>query len=174
MSNPLAFPTISRLVDLPPDLAREAFDVTARDLAWGHEGTAWTIVVPSGRLDLRGNGIPSGSPGGYWPYRQVTGRLRAPWMGKGLVVRLELLPWSDTHTELGLGLPDALRLLGARHGRPYLRVGGDVVEGLRSAMHDRLATVLSGWVRGTEEQFAAPLHLRGGTARSASTGTPPP
>jgi hypothetical protein len=157
MSNPLAFPHISRLVDLPPALAREAFDVTARDLARGHAGTAWTIAVPSGRLHLRGNGILSGSRG-YWPYRQVTGRLRAPWMGKGLVVQLELLPWSDTRTELGLGLPAASRLLGARHGRAYLRVGGDVVEALRSAMDDRLATVLSGWVRGTEEEFAAPLH----------------
>jgi len=158
MSNPLAFPHISRLVDLPPDLAREAFDVTARDLAQGHDGTAWTIAVPSGRLDLGGNGIFSGSPGGSWPYRQVTGRLRAPWMRKGLVVQLELLPWSDTHTELGLGLPGAPRLLGRRHDRAYLRVGGEVLEALRSAMNDRLATlVTTRWARGTEEEFAAPL-----------------
>src|SRR5207247_2020354 len=69
MSNPLAFPHISRLVDLPPDLAREAFDQTARDLARGPAGTAWTIAVPAGRVDLRGNGILSGSPQGSWPYR---------------------------------------------------------------------------------------------------------
>jgi hypothetical protein len=78
-------------------------------------------------------------------------------MGKGLIVQLELLPWSDTHTELGLGLPGAPRLLGRRHDRAYLRVGGDVVEALRSAMDDRLATLVSTrWARGTEE-FAAPL-----------------
>jgi len=158
MSNPLAFPYISRLVDLPPDLAREAFDLTSRDLARRDADTAWTIAVPSGRLDLGGNGILSGSPAGSWPYRQVTGRLRAPWMRKGLIVQLELLPWSDTHTELGLGLPGAPRLLGGRHDRAYLRVGGDVVEALRSAMNDRLAaTLISSWARGTVDEFAAPL-----------------
>lgn len=157
MSNPLAFPYISRLVDLPPDLAREAFDVTARDLARGRQGTAWAIAVPSGRLDLRGNGILSGSPGGTWPYRQVTGRLRAPWMRKGLIVQLELLPWSDTRTELGLGLPGAPGLLGGRHDRAYLRVGGEVVEALRFAMNDRLAALVSSWARGTGEEFTAPL-----------------
>jgi hypothetical protein len=158
MSNPLAFPHISRLVDLPPDLARESFDMTTRDLARGPAGTPWTIAVPSGRLDLRRNGILSDSPRGSWPYRQVTGRLRAPWMRNGLLVQLELLPWSDTHTELGLGLLVAPRLLGGRHGRAYLRVGGDVVEALRSAMNDRLANlVTTRWARGTEEEFAVPL-----------------
>ena len=156
MSNPLTFPHISRLVDLPPGLAREAFDLAARDLARGPAGAAWTIAVSAGRLDLCGNGILSGSRQPSWPYRQVTGRLRAPWMRKGLIVELELLPWSDTHTELGLGLPGSAGLFGGRHERAYLRVGGEVVEALRSAMDDRLATIVSTrWARGTEE-FAAP------------------
>jgi hypothetical protein len=151
------FPHISRLVDLPADLAKEAFDRVASGRAGGEGEGAWRVVVSSGRLDLEGPGIVSSPPGTYWPYRRVGGRLRPAGTWRGLAVELELLPWSDVRTELGLALVRGPGPLAVGLNRAYLRVGGDVLEGLRLAMEDRLVALLWGLTTVAEEEFATPF-----------------
>jgi hypothetical protein len=151
------FPHISRLVDLPADLAKEAFDAVAAGHAGGEGGGAWRVVVSSGRLDLARPEIVSASPRTYWPYRRVRGRLRPAGTWRGLAVELELLPWSDARTELGLALIRGPGPLTVGLNRPYLRVGGDVLEGLRLAMEDWLVALLWGFTTAAEDEFATPF-----------------
>lgn len=138
-------PPISLVVDLAPDLAQAAFELVASERA-GH-----------GRLDLDGAGIVLPPTHLYLPVRQVKGRLRPPGR-RSLPVMLELIPWSDSQTELVLLPAERTRRLTARHGGRYLQTGHEALTSLRSAMEDwpsALLDRLRKWW--TEEELAAPL-----------------
>jgi hypothetical protein len=148
------YPYISRIVDLPPDLAKAAFDAVASECA-GESSRAWEIVVPGGLLELDGPGVVPLLPGGYAAYRKVGGVLRRGWsgLGAGLPAELELLPWSASRTELGL-----TPMGGLGPWRPsirrYLEIGGAALEGLRSAIMGWPDSLLGGLDDDWEEELA--------------------
>lgn len=148
------YPYISRLVELPPDLAKVAFDAVASECA-GESSRAWEVVVPGGLLELDGPGVVPLLPGGYAPYRKVGGVLRRGWsgLGAGLPVELELLPWSASKTELGL---TAMGGQGPRRlsVRRYLEVGGVALEGLRAGVTAWPDSLLRGLADDWEEELA--------------------
>ena len=148
------YPYISRLVELPPDLAKVGFDAVASECA-GESSRAWEVVVPGGLLELDGPGVVPLLPGAYAPYRKVGGVLRRGWSGLGtsVPVELELLPWSASRTELGL---TARGVRGPRRlsVRRYLEVGGAALDGLRSVVMDWPGSLLGGLADGWEEELA--------------------
>ena len=104
---PGAFPFLSRVLDLPPLVAQAAFDAVRGDHRLQGGPMQWSVQVPAGSLELAGPGWVSPPPRTcYWSYRAVPGTIRpASWPPTGAVaVRLELLPWSDIRTALGLGV----------------------------------------------------------------------
>jgi hypothetical protein len=148
------YPYISRVVDLPPDLAKAAFDAVASECA-GESSRAWEVVVPGGLLELDGPGVVPLLAGGYAAYRKVGGVLRRGWSGLGasVPVELELLPWSASKTELGL---TPMGSWGPRRlsVRRYLEVGGAALDGLRSAVRVWPDCLLGGLAEDWEAELA--------------------
>ena len=147
------YPYISRVVDLPPDLAKAAFDAVASECA-GETNRPWEVVVPGGLVELDGPGMVPLLSSGYGPYRKVRGTLRRGWSGLGATVpvELELLPWSDSRAELGLTAVGTYPRLVSVHR--YLKVGGAAVDGLRSAITYWPDCPLEGLVPDWEQEVA--------------------
>ena len=85
---------MNRVLDVPPLVAQAAYDAHTEQ-----PGDEWVLSTANARLLLRGPvRTPAGA--GYQPYRSQPGTLMTDWMR--WPVQLELLPWSDLRTELGL------------------------------------------------------------------------
>jgi hypothetical protein len=122
------FPYLSVVTDLPPLVAQAAFDAILAD-------GARHIELKAGRLELRGNGlVPSASRAAWLPYRELPGLIRPARWRLGILVRLELWPWSDTRTALGFGLRHLPLFAGEAH---YLPMGIEALEVLAVRLEDR-------------------------------------
>lgn len=95
----------------------------------------WSVATTAGRLKL-GRHTASPAPGGRsWPALRLPGRLRigARWLATP--VELELAPWSDAATELGL------RYCGrAWPGPAYFSAANAVLDVLAVELHERART----------------------------------
>jgi hypothetical protein len=126
---------VSRVVALPPALARQVFDACRAD--WQHRSpdpSRWTVPAgPSTWLDLRGTGhTDAPDPSRSWPIRSLPGDLRTSPLSGARAVELELNPWSGGRTELGI------RLVGRRRPSPrYLRAAGAAIDALASELELR-------------------------------------
>ena len=99
------FPHLSRVLDLPPLVAQAALDAVRCDHTRPAQTQRWDVSVSSGCLKLVGQGWVSPPPRVcYWPYREIPGTIHIAAQPVPLPVRLELVPWSRTHTALGLGV----------------------------------------------------------------------
>ena len=85
---------MNRVVDLPPLVAQAAYDAHAHA-----PGGEWLLEASDARLLLRGP-VRMSIGAGYQPYRSQPGTLITGWVR--WPVELELLPWSDDCTEVGL------------------------------------------------------------------------
>lgn len=97
-------PYLGALLGLPPARSAEALG-TFRDVRRArslHPSDAWSVSLPHGRLLIVGGGDPIEAPAGThaWPLRRLVGTL----LGDRVRFRieLELSPWSDTRSELGI------------------------------------------------------------------------
>jgi hypothetical protein len=97
-----SYPYLSRVLDLPPRVAQAAFDAVHAHRARRGHPQSWDIQVEGGRLELSDRPVAAPPRACYWPYRQERGRIRSARWGLPIPVELELLPWSDRRTELGL------------------------------------------------------------------------
>jgi hypothetical protein len=153
ITSPLTY--MSVLLDIPPEDADAAFDRCRTDLT---SRTAkgrgrWSIELEGARVELRGGGrrCEPPRPSAVWPLRVVGGTLRSRGAVWRVPVELQLFPWSEARTELGLRparrwLP---RFLVAEpyflYGRAALeQLGSEIVEWAHaaresSAWRDRLA-----------------------------------
>ena len=106
---PNRLPYLTRVLDLPPLVAQAAFDATRWARARPSQPSAWAIATGAGRLELHGDGLVTPPPRPcYWSYREVPGRIRSSGWQPPIPCRLELVPWSDVRTALGLhadGIP---------------------------------------------------------------------
>lgn len=85
---------VNRVLDLPPLVAQASYDALAQQS--GGEGV---LTATNARLQLHAPvRMPVGA--GYQPYRSQPGTLMTDWLRWPF--ELELLPWSDDRTELGL------------------------------------------------------------------------
>jgi hypothetical protein len=123
---------ISRVADLPPSLADVAFADRVRR-ADGH------LAVPSGtfRVDAV---LPRPQPctNTLLPLQRVRGRLQRGGLGVSIPVELELTPWSNARTDVGLRYMGR-RIPGGRARSRYFAIGSEVVELLVAALEVWLA-----------------------------------
>lgn len=124
-------PYMWRIADVPPDAAAGAFDqILAR-----HRSGEWSSSIELGWGELR-LGVPSADARAVpWSLRHVTGMLRSRRGSYRIRVELDLLPWSDSRTELGLRpvrrWPPVLL-----SPDPYYWHGANALERLVEEMHD--------------------------------------
>lgn len=97
-------PYLGALIGLPPSRSAEALGTFAGEMRARsvHPSGAWSVSLPYGRLLIAGGGDPIEAPAGThaWPLRRLVGTLlgdRARFR-----VELELTPWSDARSELGI------------------------------------------------------------------------
>jgi hypothetical protein len=99
-------PYIGRVVELSPAAAVDALERCRLEsgLRRSDESARWTILMAWGSLELRGAGDYPEPPRAthVWPLRRFKGLLRSRRGGYRVGVELELVPWSDERTELGL------------------------------------------------------------------------
>jgi hypothetical protein len=126
---------ISRVVALPPGLARQVFDACRADRQ--HRSLVphrWT--VPAGStvfLSLDGDGCTvAPDPTRSWAMRAVPGTLHAARVGGTFAVEVELNPWSASRTEVGI------RLVGRRRASArYVHAAGAVIDAVASELELR-------------------------------------
>ena len=125
---------IERVVPIPHGAAAIALDLALLDIGAGSSsaGARWILETGDGRLMLA---APSeraapGSLSGVSPLRHTRGVIRAGMFRFG--VELELFPWSESASALGLRpLSSRPRHFGSE---TYYRVGGAGLEHLRDEM----------------------------------------
>jgi hypothetical protein len=119
------YPYVSHLLDLPPEMAELHFDLACLHLAAGGRPV---LAVRSGRLEVDGAHRPVERCRAYRPWRALRGTLHPlGWWASGIVVDLELLPWSSTRSELAL-IAGPVRRLGRIGERRFLRLAHDVLD----------------------------------------------
>lgn len=154
-------PYLSRRLELPALVAQAAFDAVRLTHSPGPPSTRWEIWASAGLLQLRGDGnLERPSRDCFWPYREVRGRLRPVrrWWHPAITVRVELVPWSESRTSLGLY---AWRYPTLATARSYLQVGRPILE--------ILATEIEAWA--FAELHEVEQTLRGRGARSSLDAT---
>jgi hypothetical protein len=126
---------VSRVVGLPPGVARQVFDACRVDRQQRSAvPSRWTVSAgPVHRLELDGPGhTPAPDPARSSAMRSCPGTLRSARVGGALHVELELNAWSGSRSELGL------RFVGRRHPPArQLAVAGAVVDALASELELR-------------------------------------
>lgn len=133
---PLNLPYLTQVLELPPLVAQAAFDAARSARTHQARPAVWGIGTAAGRLELRGGGlIPPPPRPCYWSYRHVPGRIRSTGWHPPIAVGLELVPWSDTRTALGLHVEGHPLIYADEH--LYLDVG--------QAALRTLAAALEGW-----------------------------
>jgi ParB-like chromosome segregation protein Spo0J len=142
---------VSRVVVLPPGVARQVFDACREDRQQRSPvASLWTVPAgPIHRLELDGAGltvVPDRTRS--WAMRSCPGMLRSARVRGGYHVELELNPWSGARTELGL------RFVGWRRPQSrHIAAAGAVVDALASELELRGLLALH------------PSHLTGATSR---------
>jgi hypothetical protein len=137
---PICLPYLTRVLDLPPLVAQAAFDAARSARTQPAHPATWAIKTAAGHLELHGDGrIPPPPRPCYWSYRHVPGRIRSSGWQPAIPIGLELVPWSATHTALGLHV-DRLPLIYADE-HLYLEVGHTALNTLATqletwALHD--------------------------------------
>jgi hypothetical protein len=127
------YPNVSQVLDVDPQTAAEAFDVMILDPAIAAD------LIPAGPL-LRAR------PARYDAWRRLPATLRTGRRGHGVGVVLELLPWSNSRSELAISTARRPGLLLERSVQAYLRAAtrslGTLAELLGSA---RPVAGVDGW-----------------------------
>jgi hypothetical protein len=148
---------VSRVVALPPGVARQVFDACRVDRQHRSAvGSRWTVSAgPAHHLELDGPGhTVAPDPTRSWAMRSCPGMLRSARVGGALHVELELNAWSGSRSELGL------RFVGRRHPPArHLAVAGAVVDALVSELELRGLLALH------------PSHLTGAELRQDATAS---
>jgi hypothetical protein len=123
---------ISRVLAMPLEDAADAFDRLAFQRADG--SGRWTVWLPAVAMDVLGGIAPiePPRPGIVWAARRADARLRTGL--HRIPVELEILPWSQEATEIGLR-PLARPGFGLATWEPYLRAGIHAMDALARAMH---------------------------------------
>ncbi len=130
------FPYLVRVTGIPPLVAQAAFDGLRVGRCHPQQPTWWELRVPGGCLQLRGTGRLSPPPRRcYWSYREVPGTIRSGWWPAAVPVRLELVPWSETRTAVGLSV----------RGRPYHLASGAVYQRIGGAALEVVAAEVEAW-----------------------------
>lgn len=112
------YPNVSKVVDVDPQTASEAFDAMILDPAIAAD------LIPAGAL-LRAR------PTRYDAWRRLPATLRATGRrGHGLEVVLELLPWSNSRSELAISTVQRPGLMAERSIAVYLRAATHSLETL--------------------------------------------
>ena len=166
-------PYVSRVVVVAPDTAVAGVDFAARCLAVepsGRSGPSWVIEAGSGRLLL--GPVTDRQPAGYLALRTAPGVLRpAGWVSCPVSVELEVLPWSESRSELGLIARARTSWSAPTHRaqQAYLRAAHDVLDVLGRALEapppewlHRLAT--------TRAAVVVPARERARTGHETATG----
>jgi hypothetical protein len=126
---------VSRVIPLPPGVARQLFDACRVDRQYrSADPSRWTVPAgPTHRLELHGPGhTVAADVTRSWALRSCPGTFRSARVGGTFAVELELNPWSGARSELGL------RFVGRR--RPTVRAigaAGAVVDALASELELR-------------------------------------
>lgn len=145
------FAYVSRELDLPPLVARAAFDAVRCHHAHPGYPQRWDIQVPAGRLELsRWGRVPPPPRDCYWSFREVIGTICSLWWPMFVPVRLELVPWSDTRTSLGLCVR-----------RPPLLASETIYHQVASQTLDLLRSELHAWGLHQLHDLEAWLRTRG-------------
>jgi hypothetical protein len=132
---PAPFPYLPRLTGLPPLVAQAAFDAVRVTRSRRGQPANWDVEVRGGCLHLHGDGrVPPPPRPCFWSYREVPGRIRSTWWHVAVPVRLELVPWSETRTALGLSVRG-----------PYHLASEAVYQQVGRAALDVLAAELDAW-----------------------------
>lgn len=123
-----SYPTVSHVFALAPQAAAVAFDVMLLDPAMG---SALTPTEPVTRAEENG----------YRPMRKVNATLQLPGRRRRtLPVTLELLPWSETWTELAIWCPSRPGIPLERNVAAYLAGGHRALKTLSALMGSRPTT----------------------------------
>lgn len=127
------FPHLARLVDLPPLMARAAFDAVRVAHGRAPQSRHWAVPAGEGRLELNGAGhVPSPPRPCYWSLREVPGKIRSQRWHLAVPVRLLLLPWSATRTAVAIELRRQPWVYAA--GNLYLDAGHEALRALAAEL----------------------------------------
>jgi hypothetical protein len=123
-----SYPTVSHVFALAPEAAAVAFDVMLLDPAMA---STLTPTEPVTRAAMNG----------YRPMRRVNATLQLPGRHRRtLPVTLELLPWSETWTELAIWCPSRPGIPLERNVAAYMAGGHRALQTLSALMGSRPAT----------------------------------
>jgi hypothetical protein len=130
------YPNVSQVFDVDPQTAAEAFDVMILDPAIAAD------LIPAGPL-VRAR------PTRYDAWRRLPATLRqAGGRGRGVGVVLELLPWSNTRSELAIHTAQRPGLMAERSVQAYLRAATrslDTLAELLGTARDLADPLIDGW-----------------------------
>lgn len=136
------YPYTCRVLPLPPEAAKSAFDLVQELSSLPAAGTTtsslwdrWSVEGESGSLELappERSAVPRSTS---FPWRRSSGTLRACRRRRpGFSVELALQPWSDQRTEIGLTALSTPWVRRSRRGQLYLEAAEDVLDHLAGAM----------------------------------------